>query len=117
MPTKMTGYTNCLYLSQMKYFDLFDDIEYKYIKNIINLDEETDFEVEIEDIYDEDTNDYRTCKTQFTFTLEINISGGSLPSMCKKKFVVVNTYDESSQMAMVLIDLKNDEESEEEDDD
>jgi hypothetical protein len=65
-------YTNCLMVSQMKELDLFDNISYKYIKDIINNDDD-DIEVEIEDL---ECDRVAWCKTRFTFELNIDVSGG-----------------------------------------
>lgn len=104
------GYTNCLMVSTMKELDLFDNIPYKYIKNIINRDDD-DIEVEIEDL-ECDTIGY--CKTRFTFKLNINVSGGCMPIMVDKKFVVDIEYNGSSCFGMLMSDLIEDDEEEEE---
>ena len=105
-------YTNCLMVSQMKELDLFDDIEYKYIKNIIKHDDD-DIEVEIEDL-DCDCDGLGWCKTRFTFELNINVSGGSMPIMVDKEFVVEKEYNGSSIFALTLRNLDDGEEEEEE---
>ena len=104
------GYTNCLMVSQMKELELFDDIPYKYIKNIIE-DDDYDIEVEIRDL-ECDIEAY--CKTRFTF----EISQGKT----YKKFVVETEYNGSSCFGMLMSGLYNDndddeEEEEEEEDD
>ena len=101
-------------VSQMKELDLFDDIPYKYIKKIIDHDYD-DFEVTIEDL-ELDIPIPAWCKTSFTFKLNINVSGGCMPIMVDKKFVVVKEYNSSSAYALMMIDLCEDgEEGEEED--
>ena len=104
-------YTNCLMVSQMKELDLFDDIEYKYIKNIIKHDDD-DIEVEIEDV---ENDRVAWCKTRFTFELNINVSGGSMPIMVDKEFVVEKEYNGSSAYALMMIELYEEGEEEEED--
>ena len=103
-------YTNCLMVSQMKELDLFDDIEYKYIKNIIKHNDD-DIRVEIEDL---DCDRVAWCKTRFTFELNINVSGGSMPIMVDKEFVVEKEYNGSSIFALTLRNLDDGEEEEEE---
>ena len=104
------GYTNCLTIGQMKELDLFDDISYKYIKDIINKDDD-DFEVEIEDLpCDRDG----WCKTQFKFELNINVSGGYMPIMVDKEFVVEKEYNGSSIFALIMRNLYDEDEEEEE---
>jgi len=110
------GYTNCLMVSTMKELDLFDNISYKYIKNIINNDDD-DIEVEIEDL---PCDRVAWCKTRFTFELKINVSGGCMPIMVDKKFVVEKEYNNSSAYALMMLGLyvdSDDEQSEEEESD
>ena len=100
------GYTNCLMVSQMKELDLFDNISYKYIKDIINNDDD-DIEVEIEDL---DCDRVAWCKTRFTFELNIDVSGGSMPIMVDKKFVVEKEYNGSSAYALMMCQIDTDDE-------
>ncbi len=104
-------YTDCLMISQMKELDLFDNISYKYIKDIIKHDDD-DICVEIEDV---DCDRVAWCKTRFTFKLNINVSGGSMPIMVDKEFVVEKEYNGSSAYALMMIELKEEEEDEYED--
>ena len=101
-------------IEQMKKLDLFDDIPYKYIKNIINEDEET-IDVVIEHL---DCDIIAYCKTRFTF----EISQGKT----YKKFVVEKEYNGSSAFALLMCGLddelddgeaESEEEEEEEEDD
>ena len=103
-------YTDCLMVSQMKWLNLFDDIFYKNIKDIIDEDED-DIEVEIKDM---DCDRVAWCKTSFTFTLKINVSGGSLPIWTEKKYTVEKEYNGSSAMALYIMDLYNEDCEEEE---
>lgn len=106
-----TEYTNCLCKEQVEWLDLFDDIPYKHIKDTIK-DEDYDLEVEITDL---ECDRVAWCKTKFEFELKINISGGSLPLYVDKKFEVIKEYNNSSPMALFMLDLQLEvEESEEE---
>ena len=100
-------YTNCLMVSQMKELDLFDDIEYKYIKNIIKHDDD-DIEVEIEDL---DCDRVAWCKTRFTFWLNFNLCGCSTNILR----IVEKEYNGSSAYALMMIELYEEGEEEEED--
>ena len=95
-------YTNCLQLSTIQYLDLLDDIPYKYIKNMIDEDDEDDYEVEITDL---ECDRVAYCKTQFKLTLSVNISQGTLPLYVDKTFTSVIEYNNSSYIAMTLSDL------------
>jgi len=95
----------------MEYLDLFDNIPYKVVKKIVKMDDDTDFEVEIKDL---PHDDYNKCSTSFKFTLEIDISQGSLPLMVEKHYCVIKEYDGSSPMAMFIGENLVEEEEEEE---
>jgi hypothetical protein len=107
-----TEYTNCLTLEQMEYLDLFDEIPYKVVKKLVKLDDDTDFEVEIKDL---PNDDYNKRFTSFKFTLEVDISGGCLPLMVEKHYCVIKEYDGSSPMAMFIDENLVEEEEDEED--
>ena len=107
------GYTDCLTISQMKELDLFDNISYKYIKDIIDNDDDA-IVVKIEDL---DCDRVAWCKTRFTFSLNVDVSGGSLPIMVDKKFVVEIEYNGSSPYALMMIELNEEDEEEEEEED
>ena len=107
---QMTNYTNCLTLEQMEYLDLFDNIPYKVVKKLVKLHDETDFKIEIKDLQHDD---YNKRFTSFKFTLEIDISQGSLPLMVEKHYCVIKEYDGSSPMAMFIDESLVDEEEEE----
>ena len=105
-------YTNSLKLSTIEYLDLLDDIPYKYIKNMIHEDDEDDYEVEITDL---DCERIAYCKTQFKLTLRINVSQGSLPIYVDKTFTIVKEYNNSSGIALTMLDLyEEDSDSDEE---
>ena len=110
----MANYTNCMTLEQMEWLDLFDEIPYKVVKKIVKLHDETDFEVEIEDL---PNDDYKMCSTSFTFKLEIDISQGCLPLMVKREYCVIKEYHSSSPMAMFIGENLVYPESEEEEED
>ena len=61
-------YTKILTIGKMKKLNLFDDIEYKYIKNIINND---DYLIKV-DIEDLDCDRVGWCNKEFKFKLELN---------------------------------------------
>ena len=93
-------------ISQTKNLNLFDNISYKYIKNIINCDD-YDIEVEIKEL-DCDRKCY--CKTQFKF---------SIPQLHTKKgkqyykdatFTLVKEYNSSSPYALMLCGVDEEEE-------
>ena len=107
------GYTNCLTIGLMKELALFDNISYKYIKDII-INDDDDMEVEIEDL---DCDRVAWCKTRFTFKLNIDVSGGSMPIMVEKEYVVEKEYNNSSPYALMMIELYEEEEEEEEEED
>jgi len=116
----ITTYTNWLMISQMKDLGLFDNIIYKHIKNIINRNDSDEMEVEIEDL-ECDRNCW--CKVQFTFELSIDVSGGCMPIMIDKKFVITKEYNGSSAYALMMLQLQDeiddesyDESSDEEED-
>ena len=96
-------YTNSLQLSTIEYLDLLDDIPYKYIKKMIHEDDdEIDYDVEITDL---DCERIAYCKTQFKLTLRIDISQGSLPIYVNKTFTIVKEYNNSSGIALTMLDL------------
>lgn len=114
-------YSNVLSIEEALYFELFDDIKYEWLKEVLDpkREDENDFEVEIEDIpNDENTEDYKT--TQFTFELrKIDDVRFGETHYKTKTFVVKQTYGYNSPYAMSLgnnYQSTDDEEEEEEDD-
>ena len=96
-------YTNSLQLSTIEYLDLLDDIPYKYIKNMIHEDDDEDvYDVEITDL---DCDRIAYCRTQFKLSLKIDISQGSLPLYVDKTFTIVKEYNNSSGIALTMLDL------------
>ena len=96
-------YTNSLKLSTIEYLDLLDDIPYKYIKNMIHEDDDEDvYDVEITDL---DCDRIAYCRTQFKLSLKIDISQGSSPLYVDKTFTIVKEYNNSSGIALTMLDL------------
>jgi len=106
------GYIGYMTIKQMKDLDLFDDIPYKHIKKILEDDDEM-LDVEIEDL-ELDIPIPCWCKTSFTFDLKLNTSGGWMPIMVDKTFVVEKEYNNSSVYALLICNLYDDQEDEEE---
>ena len=104
------GYTNILLVSQILELKLFDDIPFKYIKNIIKNDDD-EIDVEIKHL-----NCHRGvtwCKARFIFKLRYELCGHVM-TYEDKKFVVDKEYNGSSAFALMMCNLYNDEEEEEE---
>ena len=95
-------YTNSLQLSTIEYLDLLDDIPYKYIKKMIHEDDEDDYDVEIMDLESERV---AYCRTQFKISLKIDISQGSSPIYVDKTFIIIKEYNNSSGIALTMLDL------------
>ena len=95
-------YTNSLKLSTIEYLDLLDDIPYKYIKKMIHEDDEDDYDVEIMDLESERV---AYCRTQFKISLKIDISQGSSPIYVDKTFIIIKEYNNSSGIALTMLDL------------
>lgn len=101
------GYTNCLMVSQMKELDLFDNISYKYIKDIIN-NEDDEIDVEIKDL---ECDRVCFCKTQFKFIIP-QLYDESFGEKYYKDatFTLVKEYKGSSIFAFMMWELEEDEE-------
>lgn len=99
-------------MTTLKYLDLFDDIPYKYVKNIIDDDYE-DFDVDIEHL---ECDQIAWCETKFTFKLSVDVSGGSMPLMVEKTFEKVLHYNCSSGFALTIMEIQNENEYEDDDD-
>jgi len=95
-------YTNSLQLSTIEYLDLLDDIPYKYIKKMIHEDDDDYYDVEIMDLESERV---AYCRTQFKISLKIDISQGSSPIYVDKTFTIVKEYNNSSGIALTMLDL------------
>ena len=121
------GYTNCISIEKALYFDLFDDIPYKWLKLILDpsIDmEEYDFEVEIEDLPVEKVVEgffitSPDCRTTFTFDLQMAIKKPSYNAnrytteYITKTFTKTIEYGNSSAFAMTLCDMRDDDTEEE----
>ena len=124
----MTNYTNCISIEKALYFDLFDDIDYKWLKLILDPSvdrEEYDFEVEIEDIPVEEVIEgffkiSPECRTTFTFDLKMAQTrpsfnaNGYITEYITKTFTKTIDYDRTSAIARTLYDMKDNEDDEEE---
>ena len=113
-------YPNCITINQALYFDLFDKINYEWLKQVLDpkIDkDEYNFEVEIEDLPN-DTPAW--CTTKFTFELtQLDCVWFGESKYITRKFVVVKEYNGSSATAMTLCGMchyVDDEESEVESD-
>jgi len=95
-------YTNSLQLSTIEYLDLLDDIPYKYIKKLINEDDDDYYDVEITDLK---CDRIAYCRTQFKISLNVDISQGSLPIYVDKTFIIIKEYNNSSGIALTMLDL------------
>ena len=96
-------YPNCISISTMKELDLFDNISYKYIKDIINNDDD-DIEVEIEDVDCVECDMVAWCKTRFKFEIDLGRGNGVL------KVNLIKEYNASSPYAIMLCQLDEEEE-------
>jgi len=95
-------YTNSLQLSTIEYLDLLDDIPYKCIKKMIHEDDDDYYDVEIMDLESERV---AYCRTQFKISLKIDISQGSSPIYVDKTFIIIKEYNNSSGIALTMLDL------------
>ena len=95
-------YTNSLQLSTIEYLDLLDDIPYKYLKKMIHEDDDDYYDVEIMDLESERV---AYCRTQFKISLKIDISQGSSPIYVDKTFIIIKEYNNSSGIALTMLDL------------
>ena len=95
-------YTNSLQLSTILYLDLLDDIPYKYLKKMIHEDDDDYYDVEIMDLESERV---AYCRTQFKISLKIDISQGSSPIYVDKTFIIIKEYNNSSGIALTMLDL------------
>ena len=113
----MSNYTNCISITQALYFDLFDNIEYKWLKLVLDpsIDrDEWDFEVEIEDL---PCDRLAFCKIKFTFELQMKKHERWAIDVEEyyetKTFTKTFEYNGSSAFAMTLCDMIADNDSEE----
>ena len=105
------NYCMGLSIKWMKNLELFDNIPYKYIKDVIYDDLENNryplaLEVEIKEL---DCDKIGYCKTQY----KINI-----PQMGEnddEEFTIIKEYSNCGYYALLMIDLNKDEDEEDED--
>lgn len=114
-------YTNCVSLDfAINQLDLFDNIEFKYLKHLFNKNidrEEWDFEVDIEDIEDPELG-CCMCKTVIKFDIDNpHYKEDWFYSYQKEKyysFTKEYEYNSSSAYALMFLDLNEESEDEEE---
>jgi len=118
-------YTNCISLNTaINELDLFDNIEFKYLKKLLNPSvdyDNYDFEVYIEENPDDEEPISRYCITVVKFDLE-NPNYNPKDSWCREnkyiRFTKRYEYNCSSIMALNFMNLViEDSEDEDEDDD
>lgn len=103
----MASYT--IDLKTTKFLDLFDDIPYKYVKNIID-DDDKPFDIEMEHL---ECNKIAWSNTKFTFKLSGTfVRGDSLPIIVEKTFEKVLYYNRSSPIGLVILVIEKREELE-----
>ena len=112
------GYIDYMTINQMKEFDLFDDIPYKYIKKILEKDGDEMLDVEIKNLK---CGRSGCCKTSFTFEISLGKIWVWDTEDTYKEFVVEKEYMGSSNFALLMHNLyveddQDDEDEEEEDD-
>lgn len=91
-------YPKVLKVSQMKKLNLFDDIQYRYVKG---LDYDDDVDVEIEDLESDKGVAYR--KTIFKITLE---DWEDMLCLGEFEFRVIKEYCIGSNYAVEVLELK-----------
>lgn len=115
-------YTNCVSIDfAINELDLFDNIEFKYLKHLFNKNidrEDWDFEVDIENIKDPELG-CCMCKTVIKFEIEnpeYIEEGGFYPHQNKKSYSFTKEYEynSSSAYAFIFMDLYEESEDEEE---
>ena len=99
---KVREYTKCLNMEQIDYLGLFDDIPYGQFKHFIK-EESYELEVKITDL---ECLRVPLCKTKFEFYLPMSTTRGSTTIVREEKFEVIIEYNNSSPMALFIIDLE-----------
>jgi hypothetical protein len=115
-----SNYVDAISINQALYFDLFDDIEYKWLKTVLDpaldRDDESIFELYIEDL---PCDRLGFCKTNFRFELQMvdkdktNICLWGALHFKTKIFNKTIEYNGSSAFAMTLCGMVADNDSEE----
>jgi hypothetical protein len=88
-------YFNSLTVREARYFNIFDNIPYKYVKEIITADDEDEFDVEITDL---PCDRAAYCKVSFKFKLAAAIG--------QREFTVELEYNVCSGYAMALMEMR-----------
>ena len=112
------SYTNCINLNYaINELDLFDNIEFKYLKTLLNPStdyDDYDFEVDIKETPDDETLISQYCITVVKFDLD-NPDYNPKDPWCREnkyiRFTKRYEYNGSSIMALNFINLWTDEES------
>ena len=108
-------YSNHISVTQALYFDLFDDIPHKWLKEVLNPKNDNNeyyFEIEIEDL-EHDKEAYGKVKFTFYLTMEYDECFGK-KYYYSKKYEKIIEYKISSGIALALMELNEEEEEEEE---
>jgi len=116
------GYTNCINITDALWFGLFDDVPYKWLKEVLDkkMDwDEYDFEVEITDVPLErelgEVMEGGLCATKFDFELRWNDEiWGSEKKWKTQTFTKIIEYNCSGEVALKLCKMDDDYEEEEE---
>ena len=112
------GYTNCINITDALWFDLFDEVPYKWLKEVLDkkMDwDEYDFEVEITDVPATRTGQ-QYCATKFKFDLRWNDETWFGEKKWKTKtFTKTIEYNGSSPVALKLCGMTDESDEEEED--
>jgi len=96
-------YPDSLTVREARYFNIFDNIPYKYVKEIITADDEDEFDVEITDL---PCDRPAYCKVSFKFKLRCDICPGSLTIWKTSTFTVELEYNVCSGYAMALMEMR-----------
>ena len=99
----MSSYT--INLEMMKYLDLLDDLPYKDIKHFIHNEYFEDYYIDIEHL---ECDRIAYCETKITFTITIND--------IDKTFEKILYYNNSSGIALAIMEIQNEDDNEEEQD-
>ena len=108
-----SNYTNCINITQALYFDLFDDISYKWLKLVLDPSvdrDEYDFEVDIEDL-PSDRPTFAIVKFTFELAKVDDVRWGRT-RYSHKTFTKTIEYNTSSELAMMLSGMVGEEEDE-----
>mgnify|MGYP003628373321 FL=1 len=90
------AYTKYLTIETMKKLDLFDNISYKHIKDIINNDDDG-IDVSMEDV---ECERIAYCKTRFAFKIDLGSGNGILNVDFQRE------YNTSSPFALMIMEIE-----------